>query len=214
MSTDFVLNAQARSDVGKGASRRLRRQGKVPGIMYGAGKEPTSVVFDHNELILQLAHEAFYSHILTVKLDGKEEQAVLKDLHRDPIKIKIMHVDLQRVSATEEIRVHVPLHFLNEEVAKGVKTGGGIVTHNVTEVEVACLPKDLPEFIEVDVVELDVNESLHLSDLKLPSGARLVELSHGPEHDLPVVAIILPRGARDEAEGEEAEAAGEEGAPE
>lgn len=213
MSIDFVLNAQARSDVGKGASRRLRRQGKVPGILYGAGKEPTAVLFDHNELILQLQHEAFYSHILTVKLEGKEEQAVLKDLHRDPVKPKVMHVDLQRVSANEEIRVQVPLHFLNEDVAKGVKTGGGIVTHNITEVEVACLPRDLPEFIEVDVAGLDVNESLHLSDLKLPSGVRLVELSHGAEHDLPVVGITMPRGAR-EVEGEEAAEAGEEGAAE
>jgi len=209
MSVDFILNAEARNDMGKGASRRLRRAGKVPAIMYGAGKEPTSISLEHNELAHQLENEAFFSHILTVKLDGKEESAILKDLQRHPGRPIILHVDLQRVSAKEKIRVHVPLHFINESTAPGVKEGG-LVTHSVTEVEVACLPKDLPEFIEVDLGNLELNGIFHLTQIVLPGGVELVELSHGEGHDQPVASIHMPRAAKEETT-ETAEAQGESG---
>ena len=212
MSNDFSLDAQARSDKGKGASRRLRRTGKVPAVMYGASKEPTSISLKHNELVHQLENEAFFSHILTVKLNGKDESAILKDLQRHPGKPVILHVDLQRVSATEKIRVNVPLHFINEATAPGVREGG-LVTHSITEAEVACLPKDLPEYIEVDLGNLELNAIFHLTEIVLPSGVELVELSHGEGHDQPVASIHMPRAAKEETT-EEAEFEGGETAAE
>ncbi len=207
MSSEFVLTAEPRTEQGKGASRRLRRAGKVPAILYGAGKDPVPLSVNHNELLKQLENEAFYSHILTVELDGKKEQAVLKDLQRHPAKPFILHLDLMRVSAGEKIRVNVPLHFIGEDVAPGVKVGGGIVTHAVTEVEITCLPKDLPEYIEVDLSKLELGESLHLSDLQLPPGVELVQLLQGEEHDVAVAAIQATRGstAAGAAEGGEEE---------
>ncbi len=204
MSTEFVLHAEIRTDLGKGASRRLRRTGKVPAVMYGAHRDPVALTLDHDQLFHNLENEAFYSHILTIKLPDGEEQAILKDLQRHPAKPVVLHVDLQRVSAKEAIRVHVPLHFVNEESCPGVKAGG-LVTHNMTEVEISCLPGDLPEYIEVDLAKMELDDTLHLSDLALPKGVELVELSHGAEHDQPVAAIHLPRGARDEEEAEAAE---------
>lgn len=198
MSVDFILNAETRSDMGKGASRRLRHAGKVPAIMYGVGKEPTSITLNHNELAHQLENEAFYSHILTVKVDGKDESAILKDLQRHPGKPVILHVDLQRVSATEKIRVNVPLHFINEETAPGVREGG-LVTHSISETVVACFPKDLPEFIEVDLGNLELNAIFHLSDIVLPDSVELVELSHGAGHDQAVASIHMPRAAKEES---------------
>jgi large subunit ribosomal protein L25 len=205
MSESFVVEAEPRTDLGKGASRRLRREGKVPGVIYGAGKEPASISLEQNVLLHQLDNEAFFSHILTVKVGKDEEQAILKDLQRHPSKPFIMHVDLQRVSAKEKIRVHVPLHFLNEETAPGVKAGG-LVSHNITEVEVSCLPKDLPEYLEVDLGSLDLEDVVHLSEIPLPKGVELVELLHGEGHDQSVITIHLPRGAKEEEEAEEAEA--------
>jgi len=208
MKNDFVLEASLRSDLGKGASRRLRREGKVPGVLYGAHKDATSVTLDHNDLFHHLENEAFYSHILTINVDGKAEQAVLKDLQRHPVKPVIMHIDFQRVSASEKIRMHVPLHFVGADVAPGVKVGSGLVTHNINEVEISCLPKNLPEFIEVDMSKVELNQVLHMSDLKLPAGVELVELAHG--HDLPVAGIRSPRGSvSEEGEGGAAPAEGE-----
>jgi len=212
MSTDFILNAQTRDDMGKGASRRLRRAGKVPGIMYGTGKEPTPIQVEHNELAHHLENEAFFSHILTIKLDGKDESAIIKDLQRHPARPVLLHVDFQRVSATEKIRVHVPLHFVNEAAAPGVREGG-LVTHSLIEAEVACLPKDLPEYLEVDLGTLELNSILHLSDIKLPTGVELVELSHGEGHDQAIASIHLPRAAKEESAAPEAEG-GEAAAPE
>ena len=206
MSLSFELEASIRQDLGKGASRRLRRDNRVPAIIYGGNVAPTALTMDHDKVLHSLEHEAFYSHILTVKIDGKSEKAVLKDLQRHPYKPVIMHLDLQRVSEDEKLRMHVPLHFTGEEVAPGVKQGGGVISHLINDVEITCLPKDLPEYIEVDVSGLQLNETVHLSDLKLAAGVELVELQHGPEHDLPVVSIHLPRGAK-EAEVEEGEAA-------
>jgi large subunit ribosomal protein L25 len=211
MQETFELVAEVRADAGKGASRRLRRENKVPAILYGGSNDPVPLTFIHNELLLHLEQEAFYSHVLTVKYDGKAEKAVLRDVQRHPAKPVVLHIDLQRVSEREAIRMNVPLHFINEEVAHGVKQQGGVISHLMTEVEVSCLPKDLPEFIDVDVAELKAGESIHMSELKLPSGVELVELSYGPEHDQPVVNIHMPRGAAEEAEG--AEEGGEVEAP-
>jgi len=207
MTTTFELKAEPRSDVGKGASRRLRRAGKVPAIVYGAHRDPEPIVVDEHELARQLEHEAFYSHILVLRFaDGREERVVLKDIQRHPWKPRVLHLDFQRVSETEAIRMHVPLHFVGEDVAPGVKQGG-LLTHELIEVEVECLPKDLPEYIEVDVSGLGLGEALHLSDLKLPEGVRLVELMRGPEHDVAVVSIHTRRGAAEEGEEEGGEAA-------
>lgn len=198
MAANFQLNAELRTDKGKGASRRLRHAGMVPGIMYGGKQEPAGVSFKHNELAKSLENEAFYSHILTVNLGGKAEKAVLKDLQRHPFKPIIMHLDLQRVTDTDKIRVHVPLHFKGEDVAPGVKLHSGIVNHLMKNVDITCLARDLPEYIEVDVSALNVGESIHLSELKLPSGATIPGLVAGSDHDLPVVAIVLPRAAVEE----------------
>jgi large subunit ribosomal protein L25 len=206
MAVNFQLNAEPRTDMGKGASRRLRHAGKVPGILYGGKKGPAPLVFPHKDVAKSLESEAFYSHILTVNIGGTTERAVLKDLQRHPFKPIIMHLDLQRVTDTDKLRVHVPLHFKGEDVAPGVKMRGGIVNHLMKHVDVTCLAKDLPEYIEVDVSPLNVGEAVHLSDLKLPGGVTIPGLVAGSEHDLPVVAIVLPRAA---VETEEAPAAAE-----
>lgn len=206
MATSFELSAESRKDAGKGASRRLRRAGMVPAIIYGGGGEPQMLSLNHNELLRRLEDEAFYSHILTVNIDGKPVQAVLRDLHRHPARPVIMHADLQRVNPNEKLHLRVPLHFIGADVAPGVKTGGGLFIHEANEVDVSCLPKDLPEFIEVDVSGMNVGDHLHLSDLKLPAGVELTELARGEGHDLPVAHIEAPRTGGDET----APAAGEE----
>ncbi len=192
MTAQFELNAQPREQIGKGTSRRLRRQGWIPAVMYGGHLPPESLSIEHREIAKQLENEAFYSHIITVKIEGKSQQAILKALQRHPWKPFVTHVDLQRITADEKVKVHVPLHFTNEATSYGVKTQGGLITHQVVEVEVSCLPKDLPEFIEVDVIDLKAGEIYHLSDLKLPAGVELIELSHN--NDLAVVSIQAKRG--------------------
>ena len=206
MKESFVVNAEVRTAQGKGASRRLRHSGKVPAIIYGGKSEPQSITVDHNELTKHLKTEAFYSHILTVNIGGATEQAVLKDLHRHPVRNDIMHMDLQRVLADQLLRMQVPLHFKGGDVAPGVKTGKGVVEHHIIQVEVECLPKDLPEYIEVDLSQLNVNDAVHLSQLKLPENVALVELKHG--NDVSVAAIHLPRAAV-EVEAAPAEASAE-----
>ena len=196
MKTNFVVNAEARAAQGTGASRRLRRAGKVPAIIYGGKDAALAVTLDHNELWNHLKTEAFYSHILTLKLDGKDQQVVLKDMSRHPVSDNILHLDLQRVLADVALRMHVPLHFLNAEIAPGVKVGGGVVEHHLNQVEVECLPKDLPEYIEVDLAKLEVNEAIHLSQLKLGAGVTLVQLKH--DNDQSVAVIHLPRAAVEE----------------
>lgn len=201
----FELEATLRTDIGKGASRRLRHAGLVPIVIYGgADKEPMSLTISHNELLKHLAHEAFYSHVLVIKIEGHGvESAVLKDVQRHPSRPVILHIDLQRVSDTQKLHMHVPLHFINGDVAPGVKQGGGSITHQLVEVEVSCLPKDLPEFIEVDLGGMQIDDVLHLSNLKCPEGVELLALSHGEEHDLPVASLHLARGAK-EATAEDA----------
>jgi large subunit ribosomal protein L25 len=210
MSDQFELSAELREDLGKGASRRLRRNGKVPAIIYGGSSAPANLTLAHNEVQHALENEAFYSHILTVKVDGKPERAVLKDVQRHPAKALIMHLDFQRVDEKAKLHMNVPVHFINEDQAPGVKEGG-LVTHNITEVEITCLPKDLPEFLEADLSGLDVDGILHLSDLKVPEGVELVALSHGEAHDLPVAAIHIPRAAKEEEEEEAGEEVAAEG---
>jgi large subunit ribosomal protein L25 len=192
----FVVTAELRTDQGKGASRRLRRTGKVPAIIYGGKDQPQQLALNHNEMRKHLETEAFYSHILTLKFDGKEQQAVLKDIQRHPAEPLLLHFDFQRVFADQAIRMEVPLHFKGGEVAPGVKVGGGVVEHHVMQVTVECLPRDLPEFIEVDLSKLELNDAIHLSHLKLPAGVALVELKHGK--DPSIAAVHVPRVVEEE----------------
>ncbi|MEE8428692.1 MAG: 50S ribosomal protein L25/general stress protein Ctc [Gammaproteobacteria bacterium] len=194
MSISYELQVEIRSDQGKGASRRLRRAGKVPGILYGGGLDPQPVALDHHRLLHSIENEGFYSHILTVDVGGKTQKAVLRDLQRHPTKHAILHVDLMRVSETQKIRVQVPLHFVGEDVAPGVKEAGGILSRDLNDVGVECLPKYLPEFIEVDVSQLELGESLHLSDLVLPEGVEVPDLARGHE---PVIVSIHVRKAEE-----------------
>jgi large subunit ribosomal protein L25 len=188
MAGSFVFEAESRKVTGRGDARRLRQAGKVPAILYGGGGEPEGLVLVHNKVVKNLENEAVYSHILTIKVDGREERAILKDIQRHPSKPVIMHMDFQRISAADKIRVHVPLHFVNQETSVGAKKGG-IVTHNMVDVEVACLPDNLPEYLEVDLAQVDVGQSVHLSEIKVPAGVEIVALAHGTEHDLPVAVI-------------------------
>jgi large subunit ribosomal protein L25 len=207
MATTFEIIAETRRDVGKGASRRLRRSNdKVPAIIYGGGEDPLALSIDHNHLRHALQNEAFYSHILTVIIDGKKQQAVLKDLQRHPSKPRLLHMDLLRITGKEKINMQVPLHFLGGDKAPGVVKDGGIVSHLQTSLEVRCLPADLPEYIEVDISSLELDEAIHLSDLTLPKGVESVALmhGHGPEHNVPVASIHIPRAALIEEEAETA----------
>lgn len=213
MKETFELKAEVRTDMGKGASRRLRRTQAVPAIIYGGSSEPQSITLAHNELIHHLENEAFYSHVLTMNVDGKTEQVVLRDLQRHPYKALILHADFMRIDNKSTLTMNVPLHFLNEDKAVGVKKDGGIVSRLMTELEVSCLAKDLPEYIEVDLIDLHVGDSIHLSEIKMPEGVELVALSHGDahDHDLAVVSIVKPRAAVEESASEES---GETGADE
>ena len=197
----FELKAQARTLQGSGASRRLRRAGKVPGIIYGGEAAPQAIELDHNELLLDMKKEAFHASILNIVLGGMKQQVLLRDTQMHAYKPQILHVDFQRVSATEELHIMVPLHFINEDSAPGVKLSGGLVNRVLTEVDVQCLPRNLPEFIEVDVGALEVGESIHLSELKLPKG---VKLTHEDDNSL-VVGIVGKGGAEEGEEGEAAE---------
>ena len=190
----FVIHAELRDESGKGASRRLRHEGKVPAILYGDTKKPQSLVLDHNEVIQHLEHEAFYSQVLTLVANGKKQRAILRDIQRHPWKPKVMHMDFQRINSRKKLHTSVPLHFINEDVCVGFKEGG-IISHQINELEVSCLPKDLPEYIEVDVAALDIGSSLHISELTLPEGVESVALSHGEDHDLPVVSILHRGGS-------------------
>ena len=176
MSEEFNLIAEMRDDQGKGASRRLRRQGKVPAIIYGAGREPRSLMFDHNKVLQQLEDPSFYSSILNIKVGDKSRAAIVKDIQRHPAKRRILHIDLQRIVEDEKIKMQIPIHYLGEEEAVGVKLGGGTVSKLMTELEITCLPKDLPEFLEVDISELELDQMLNVSDIKLPEGTEITEL--------------------------------------
>ncbi|HET7371549.1 MAG TPA: 50S ribosomal protein L25/general stress protein Ctc, partial [Gammaproteobacteria bacterium] len=169
MATSFELSGEVRGDNGKGASRRLRCHGQVPAILYGGGEQPLALSLNHNEILRNLEHEAFYSHVLTIKVGKDAHQAILKDIQRHPAKREVLHLDLQRVKAGEQIRVHVPLHFINEDTAPGVKAGGALSRHMI-DLEILCIPSKLPEYIEVDLGALEIGDSIHLSEIKVPEG--------------------------------------------
>ncbi len=211
MSTEFKLSATPRSELGKAASRRLRRLDKrIPAIVYGGESEPCSITLDGNEVSKSLKYESFYSQILTLDIDGQSEKVVLKAMHRHPAKSTVMHMDFLRISKKQAITMRTPLHFVGEDVCPGIKQGGGAASHLMTDVEIKCLPEYLPEFIEVDVSKLNIEQSLHLSDLKLPAHVEIPQLAQGSEHDLPVVSIHklkahkLDGPATDVAESKEA----------
>lgn len=186
----FEVEASIRSDKGKGASRRLRREKKVPGIVYGGGEAAVSLTIEHNKMAKSLENEAFYSRILTLKTDDKSERVILKDIQRHPFKARLLHIDFQRVKADEKLTMNVPIHFIGAEKSPGVKEGG-LVSHLMSDVEITCLPDDLPEFIAIDLTEMTLNETKHMSDLKLPKGVEIVGLSE--ENDQAIVSIHMPR---------------------
>ena len=201
---EFEVVAQPRTALGTNASRRLRRTGQIPAILYGGGKDPAPLSLEENRIRKQVENEAFAAHVLTVKVEDEESQAVLKSVHRDPATDRVIHMDFQRISATSEIHMHVPLHFVNEEECPGRKAGG-VVTHLLVEVEVGCLPKDLPEYIEVDMAPLDVGDSLHLSEIVLPEGVHIMALVHNPDNDQPVVSVQHPQKAETDEDEPDAE---------
>jgi large subunit ribosomal protein L25 len=205
------INAKMRENKGTGASRRLRRAGNIPGIVYGGDKDAVSIELNHKELFLKFRHEAFHASILDLILDGKKEQVLLRDYQMHHVRTEITHVDFQRVSATEKIHVKVPLHFVNAEIAPGVKLGGGIVTHILTEADVSCLAKDLPEYVEVDLSKMEIGQTIHLSEVTLPKGVEFVKLVHGD--DSAIANVTKPRGMTVEEETAEAAPAAEGEAP-
>jgi len=207
------VNAMSRSLQGTGASRRLRRTGKVPGIVYGGEQPAQNIELDHNSLFHQLKQEAFHASILSMNLGGKSDRVLLRDVQMHPWKQQVLHVDFQRVSANKKIHMEVPLHFINADIAPGVKTGAGIVSHVMNEIDVTCLPDDLPEFVEVDLQHLELGHSVHLADMTLPKGVESTQLVRG---DNAVVATVQIPRALVEVEPEAApaaEAAAVEGAP-
>ena len=191
MSSNYELSTQSRDSFGTGASRRQRRENLVPAVVYGAGKDNESVMLDHDQVMHSLEKEAFHSAIIDLKTDKGSQQVILREVQMHPHRQLVMHVDFQRVRATEKLHMKVPLHFEGSDVAPGVKTDGGILSHPITELDITCLPRDLPEFIAVDVSELNLNESLHLSSTKMPEGVELTATAF-PEGEDPTIAIISP----------------------
>lgn len=202
MSNKIELAAELRQDVGKGASRRLRRSGNaVPGILYGGVREPINLTFKYNELNKAMEAESFYSQILNLSFDGQDQQAVVRDLQRHPATGRVQHIDFLRIRADRMITVSVPIHFLNEETNAAVKAGGSI-SHTMNEVEVSCLPGDLPEFLELDIAGLEEGHALHLSDIKMPEGVTIVALALGEDHDQPVASVVPKRAEVEEVDEE------------
>ena len=206
MATEHNIKATGRNVEGKGASRRLRRAASIPAIVYGGKSAPQPIQLDHEKIWLAQQHEWFYSSILSLDIDGKVEQVLLRDMQRHPFKQLILHLDFQRVDANQALRARVPLHFLNEDKSSAGKAADVVVLHELNDVEVSCLPKDLPEFIEVDLSALVVGDIIHLSDLKLPKGVELPELKLGKEHD---VAVVIAKHGREDAVEEAAPDAAE-----
>jgi large subunit ribosomal protein L25 len=205
MGKSFEVGAETRNDQGKGASRRLRHAGKVPAILYGGKGEPSNLTLDQLKLLTMIEHEKFYSSIITLNVDGKSQLAIVKDVQMHPARNQVMHVDLQRVLADQPFRIHLPIHFINQATCPGVKVQGGLVSHLRTDVEISCLPKDLPEALEVDMAEMGLHDTIFLQDLKLPPGVTIPELTQG--RNVPVVAIHAPRVEEPEAVADAAVAA-------
>lgn len=206
MAANFKFVGEPRSESGKAAMRRMRREERVPAIVYGAGKQPETISLAHHEVMKSLSQEAIFSHILTLKVGDQEEKVILKDLQRHLYKPRIMHMDFQRISATEKLTMRIPVHFLSEDVCPGVQDGG-IISHVRSEIEIRCLPADLPEFIEVDVSGLQLDQAVHLSQLNLPQGVELATPVVDEEHDFPVVSVAIPKVSKEDLEAEAAEAA-------
>ena len=210
------INAVLRGAKGTGASRRLRHEGKVPGVLYGGKDDAKSIELNAKDLFMQFKHEAFHASILTLNLDGKKESVLLRDYQMHPVRNNIQHIDLQRIDENKKLSVKIPFHFLNEDVAPGVKLEGGVVSHIMVDVDISCLPKDLPTYIEVDMIALSIGDSIRLSDIKVPEGVELTTLSE--DNDPTVTSISQPKVVVDEtpvaAEGEGGAAEGEEGAAE
>ncbi len=206
MTDLFTLDAEVRTDLGKGASRRLRHANKVPAILYGEGKESISLTLEHKNVLRAQLEEAFYSHVLTLNVDGKPVECLIKDMQRHPFKNIIMHLDFIRIDAKHAIHTNAPIHFLNEE---NVVKLGASVAHHVTEIAISCLPKDLPEFVEIDLADLEVGQTLHLSDIKLPKGVTSDELAKGEDHDQ---AVVTANAAKAQSNDDEDEAAAPEAA--
>jgi large subunit ribosomal protein L25 len=195
MSDQFELYAEVREDLGKGASRRLRRLAdQVPAIIYGADKDPQPLSIIRKDLEKALENEAFFSHVLVINIGGKKEKAILKDLQRHPARNSVTHADFLRVDEKVAIKVHVPIHFLNEKTCHGVKVQGGMIQHQATDIEVLCLPTDIPEFIEVDMADVKAGEIIHLSNITLPAGVTSVALALGEDHDLAIASVVAAKG--------------------
>ena len=200
MSDQFELHAEARIDLGKGASRRLRRLADlIPAIIYGGAKDPQPLSLIRKDVEKALENEALYSHVLTVNIGKAKEKAIIKDMQRHPAKNNITHIDFLRVDDKVALKLHVPIHFLNETACYGVKTQGGMIQHQATDIEVLCLPADIPTFIEVDMLGVETGQIIHLSDITLPAGVTSVALALGEDHDLAVASVIAPKGG-DEAD--------------
>jgi len=207
MSESFIVVAETRVDEGKGASRRLRRlEGKMPAVIYGTDQDAQSLTLIRKDFEYMLENEACFSSILEVQVDGKSQNAIIKDIQRHPAKGFPMHADFLRVRMDQAIKVNVPLHFINEEQCTGVKLGGGMIQKQATDIEIQCLPKDLPEYLEVDMLEVELGGIVHLSDITLPEGAIATALELGDDHDLAIASVIAPRGIK----GDDEEGAGEE----
>ena len=204
MAKTHEIKVERREDEGKGASRRLRHAGTVPAIVYGGELKPVSIQLNHNEVWLASQHDWFYASILDLSLNGDIQKVLLRDMQRHPFKQQIMHLDFQRVNENETLRTAVPLHFLNEDKSPAGKAADVVVTHELNEVQISCLPKDLPEFIEVDLAELTLGQTIHLSELKLPKGVEVPELKLGKEHD---VAVVIAKHGKEEVEEAPAESA-------
>jgi large subunit ribosomal protein L25 len=215
MSDQFELQAEVREDMGKGASRRLRRLADhVPAIIYGGSKDPQPLTLIRKDLEKALENEAFYSHVLSIKVGKTKEKAILKDLQRHPARDSVMHADFLRVDDKVAIKVNVPIHFMNEESSIGVKVQGGIIQHQTTDIEIQCLPGDIPEYIEVDMAEVETGQIIHLSDVPLPAGVVSVALALGEDHDLAVASITAPRGTDEVEDGAAAEGGANDSAAE
>ena len=208
MSDQFELKAEVREDLGKGASRRLRRLADhIPAIIYGGDKDPQPLTLIRKDLEKALENEAFYSHVLTINVGKDKQQAILKDLQRHPAKNKVMHADFLRVDDKTVVKVHIPIHFLNETTCKGVKVQGGMIQHMETDIEVQCLPGDIPEYIEVDMLEVETGQIVHLSDITLPEGVTSTALALGEDYDLAIASVVAPKGVSEDEEEDAAAAA-------
>ena len=210
MSEEIVIHAEVRTDAGKGASRRLRRENKLPAVVYGGGGEPVSLTLDHNEMVRYSEFEHFYSQVLMLNTGGTSEKVILRDLQRHPYKRLLMHMDFLRVREDQEVQVNLPIHFIGEEECVGVKMGGGAISHIETEILVSCLPKNQPEFLEVDLSQLELGESILISDVTLPEGVISVDLTHGEDHDRAIASVHTTRVIKLDSEEEEGEAEDED----